>query len=146
MITNLLSESLAVAGVIHAVSQAAGTVVTAAIDLSKFGQLLVIVDCGTAGSSATVTASLTGSATVGGSYVAIGSSSATALAASANIALMAIRVDQLVAANPTVAFIKVSVAVGVATSVIGVIVLGADGNYEPMSQNNVADVVSTFII
>lgn len=63
-----LTDEWALVGVVDADANTAGTALTAAIDMSKFHELAVLVAVGDLGTSATVDCNITASATSGGTY------------------------------------------------------------------------------
>lgn len=141
--TEKLSQQLAFIGQYNPASIAASTVLTAAIDMAKYRRLLVIVQCGVLGASATVDVSVTQAATSGGSYTALSPAKAiTQLVKASNdnsVALIDVAAEELTAGQR---FVKISITVGTAASILGVVVLGSDGRYHPQGDN-LAAVVQT---
>ena len=82
MSDNLFSEDWAVVGVIDPDAYAGGTQLTAAIDMSKFEQLAVVLLLGDRVAGATVDLAVQASATSGGSYVTITGKSITQITTS----------------------------------------------------------------
>ena len=69
--TEQLSQALGVVGSIHSASQAVGTALTEAIDLSKGRRFLFVADIGSVGASGTAVLGVQGATSQGGSYTAI---------------------------------------------------------------------------
>jgi hypothetical protein len=133
-----LSESLAVVGKINPSSQAAGELLTGAINTNLHRRVLFIVALGTPGSSGTLDAVVKASSTSGGSYTAVPNSATniTQLAA-AGVALIEVKAESLAAAGIG-PYIKGSMTVGTATSPTAMIALGSCDRYEPASDNNIS--------
>lgn len=143
--TEKLSQQLAVIGQYNPASIAASTVLTASIDMAKYRRVLFIVQCGVLGASATVDFTVTQSATSAGSYIALSpAKSITQLVKASNdnsVALLEVAAEELTQGQR---FIKGSITVGTAASILGVIVLAGDGRYHPQSDN-LAAVVQTVL-
>lgn len=133
-----LNESLAVIGKISPSSQAAGELLTGAINTDKCRRVLFIVMLGTPGASGTLDFQVKASSTSGGSYTAI-PSSATAITqlTAAGVALVEVKAESLQAASIG-PYIKGSMTAGTATSPTACIALGGAARYEPASDLNIA--------
>ena len=80
MYTQLFTEALAVAADgIHSASQSASEKLTGPVDLSKFRQVLFVIDSGTLGASGTLDFQVKGSNASGGTYTAISGTAITQL-------------------------------------------------------------------
>lgn len=140
--TEKLSQQLAVIGQYNPASIAASTVLSASIDMAKYRRLLVIVQCGVLGASATVDVKLTQAATSGGSYTDISGKAITQLVKASNdnsVVKIDLAAEELTQGQR---FVKVSITVGTAASILGVIVLADDGRYHPQGDD-LAAVVQT---
>jgi hypothetical protein len=139
------SELVGVIGAFDPVSQGAGTVVSDYADMTKFKKVMFVLSVGVLGASATVDAvvkqatdsSGTGSKNLSPS-VAI---TQLTKAGSDDNKQVVINVDaeQLdVAGN--FSYVALSVTVGVAASLISVLVLGFEPRYGPASDNDISSV------
>ena len=139
---NLLgSEEWAVVGIIDPDVTTASTVLTAAIDMSKFEQIMVTVLVGTLGASATLDVKLTEAILTGGAYGDISGKAITQLTqagtdASDNQAIINLRGDEMTQGYQ---FIKVSLTVGTQTSDVALIVHGK-AKSGPSSDSDLASV------
>lgn len=150
MITELLSQALALpADGIHAASQSAAEKLTGAIDLSKYRQILFLVDSGTLGASGTLDFQVKGSNASGGTYTAIAGTAITQLVKATDdnkYVLVCVRVDQVQALALGYKFIKGSLLPGTAAAISSVAVFGALGSYEPMSGSNATTVAQIVVL
>lgn len=150
MITELLSQSLAIAADgTHSASQSAAEQLTGAVDLSKFRQVLFIIDSGTLGVSGTLDFQVKGSNASAGTYTAITGTAITQLVKATGdnkYAIVCVRTDQIQALGLGYKFIKGSLLPGTAAANSAVIVLGALGSYEPMSGSNATTVAQTVVL
>lgn len=141
--TEKLSQQLAFIGQYNPASVAASTVLTASIDMAKYRRLLFIIQCGVLGASATIDAKVQQAATSGGSYTDLSPTKAiTQLVKASNdnsVVLIDLAAEELTQGQR---FVKLSVTVGTAASIFGVVVLGSDGRYHPQGDN-LAAVVQT---
>lgn len=146
-ITQFMTEALAIAADgIHSASQSAAEKLTGAVDLSKFRNVLFIIDTGTLGASGTLDFQVKGATTSGGSYTAIPSTAITQLVKASNdnqYALVSVRSDAVSALGLNYAFIKGSLLPGTAASNSAVVVLGELSRFEPASALNSTAVVQT---
>ena len=134
-------EEWAVIGVIDPDAYTAAEQLTAAIDMSKWEDIMAVVMAGDLGTNATVDAKLTASATSGGSYADITGKAITQLTEagtdSNKQALIHLRGDEMPAGKY---FVKLSMTVGTATSDAGAIVLGRPRTVKPAYANDLASV------
>src|SRR4051794_12619925 len=118
--TQLLTEALAVAADgIHSASQSTSEKLTGAVDLSKFPQVLFVVDVGVEGTSATVDFQVKGSATSGGTYTAIAGTAITQFVKASNdnnYALVLVTAEKVQALGLGYKFVKGSLLPGTAAS------------------------------
>src|SRR3954454_6551575 len=95
MITEQLSQALSIAAAeLDPVSQAAATVTSGGVDMSKFERVMFVVMVG-AVTTGTVDAKLQESATSGGTYTDISGASITQITTSNKIATLEIKATQL---------------------------------------------------
>lgn len=141
-ITNLISEELAVpAAGLNALSRAAASYSTGAVDMGAVRQALFIVDSGNASTAGgTINFQLYGCATSGGSYTAISGTSITALTGNSQYALVSIGAEKLSALALGYRFVEGQLTVSGATTVCAVTVLGSDPRFEPANALNVTAV------
>ena len=142
MALNKQYEEWALVGVIDPDAYTAGEQLTAAIDMSKWEDILFVVLVGDLGTNATVDASLKASATSGGTYAAISGKAITQLTQagtdkSNTQAYIHLRGDEMPAGKY---YVKGSMTVGTATSDAGAIVLGRPRKFKPASDNDLASV------
>lgn len=141
MINALPSEVAAVVGVIDPDAYTANTYLSAAIDMNDFESIQAIVMAGTLGTSATVDAKLTASATSGGSYSDITGKAITQLTEagtdSDKQAIINLRAEEL---TEGLRFVKLSLTIATATSDAGAIVLGFNPRNAPASDNDLSSV------
>jgi len=139
--TSLCSERAAVLGRIDPDAIAAGTVLSEAVDMSLWGRLMVIVQSGDLGASATLNAKLTESDASGGTYTDIAGKAITQLtqagSGSDKVAIIELRNDEL---GEDKRYVKLSMTVGTATSEASAVILGFDPRYEPAHANDIAAV------
>ncbi len=136
-----LFETVAVVGTIDAKDQnnQAG-VLSDAIDMSKWSEILVILNCGNVDNA--IDLKLTEASTSGGSYSDISGKAITQLAAHATnndgaICLIALNGAELTAGNR---YVKASLTVGNGTSnPLAVVILGL-GKQQPVADQDLADV------
>lgn len=117
-----VSERLAIVGVVNPASYGAGEQLSAAISLSGLRRLMAVVQTGVMGASATIDVSLKGSTTSGGTYTAITGAAlvqivkATGDNIQAELEVSPQRIEDLALGYT---FVKLSVTVGVAASIVG---------------------------
>lgn len=142
-----LSESLAVVGVIAPSAQAAGELLTGAINTALHRRVLFIVQAGTPGSSGTIDFIVKASTTSGGTYAEISAtahSTAITQLTAAGRALVEIKSESL-AALGVGPYIKGSCTVGTATSPTSVVALGSCDRYEPAADANIAGTATAIV-
>lgn len=142
--TQLFSEGVVVAADgIHSASQSTSEKLTGAVDLSKFRQVLFLIDAGTLGASGTLDFQVKGATTSGGSYTAIPNTAITQLVKATDdnkYALVGVTADKISSLGLNYAFIKGSLLPGTAASNSAVIVLGEATRFEPASDSDDAAV------
>ena len=139
MLNGLLSEDVAVDGVIDPDANAAGTLLTAWIPIAKYGQLLAIVAAGDLGVSATIDAKLrqakdssgTGAKDIAGKAITQLTQAGTDK--SNKQALLNIRAEEL-DRNNGFTHVALSMTTAVATSDSGAIVIGTRSRFSPVEQ------------
>ncbi len=144
MYTEELSEALSIAGAeIDPVSQAAGTVTTGAVDLSKFHRTIFMLMIGNVGSAGTVDAKLQQSATGSSSWTDIANSSITQVTASNKVVTLEIRPDQLTAGQR---YVRLSVTVGTNAVLIAALAVGGEAIQKPGNANDLAAVAQRLVM
>jgi len=142
--TSKLSERLAIGDVIDPVSQAAGTVSSGWVSMATAERLLAVIQTGTLGTSATVDAKLqqatdasgTGAKDIAGKAITqIVKASGDAKQAEINL-----RAEEL-DTNGGFAYVRLSLTVGAAASLVSAVILLGDTKNGPASVINHADVV-----
>lgn len=117
----------------------AATYLSAEIDFSEWLELVAIVMAGTLGTNATVDAAFHTSATAGGSYAAVSGKAITQLTEagtdSDKQAIIHLRPDEVGGKR----YVKLSAAIGTATSDFGAIILGKP-RYAPGTDQDDASV------
>lgn len=138
------SMATGVVAVINPVSQAAGTVTTGWIDMQKFGALLAILAVGALGAGATVDAKIeqaTDAAGAGAKDVA--GSAITQLTKAGTDdnkqVLINLRQEDL-DKNNAFRFVRLSVTVGTAASLVSAIMLAFNARYGAATDNDAATV------
>lgn len=136
--TQYFSQGVAIAADgIHSASQSAAEKLTGAVDLSKWRQVMFIIDAGTLGASGTLDFQVKGSTTSGGTYTAIPSTAVTQLVKATDdnkYVAVSVRTEAVNALGLNYAFIKGSLLPGTAASNSAVIVLGEAVRFEPASD------------
>jgi hypothetical protein len=138
-----LNDIVAVLDGIHAASQTTSEKLTAAVDLSKFGRVVFLIDNGTLGVSGTLDFQVKASATSGGTYTAVPLTAiAQQLVATDNNKYLVVDVDvaKIADLNLGYAWIKGSLVPGTAAAISSVTVLGVATAYGPASTYNAATV------
>jgi hypothetical protein len=123
--TEKMGERLPVVGQISPASYGAGTQLTAAIDMANVRRVLFVIQTGVLGASATVDFKITGSATSGGTYADVTGRSITQIVKASGdnkLALLEVTAEQVGAQGWR--YIKGSLTVGTAASIVGVVALG----------------------
>lgn len=133
-----LSELVGVVEYIAPDAYAASTVLSGAIDMSKWSRILVIVQAGDLGASATLDVKLTASATSGGSYADISGAAITQLTQagtdSNKTVVLELKAESMPAGKR---YVKVSLTVATATSDCGAVVIGVS-KYKPVTGFDLA--------
>jgi hypothetical protein len=142
MYTEQLTQGLAVVGYLPPQSLGTGTNTTITnIDLKKYHRLLVVIQTGSLGTSATVDAKLREAKTSGGTYQDISGKSITQLVKASNdnnLATIEVRADELDAGYE---FVQLSLTVGTAASQVAALALAGEANHKPANAGNLASVV-----
>lgn len=139
-----VNDKLAVVDVIdpQAITAGATGVLTAAIDMKDYSQLIAVISSGTLGTSGTFDAKFVGCATSGGTYAAITGKAITQMVKASNdndIAILELN-EETVAAQGF-RYVKLNLLAGTANSTSAAVVLGVPANYGVASALNNADVV-----
>lgn len=121
-----LSEAVAVIGVIDPDAYSATDYLTAAIDMADYEQIMVVLQVGDLGASASVAATVQSSATSGGTYATVSGKTATVGGTSPNTGsntqqVINVRSGEITDNNR---YVKVQMTVATATSDCGLLVLG----------------------
>lgn len=137
-------ENIALLGVVSPVSQGAGTVNTTVIDTSLFEKILFIVKTGVLGTSATVDFDVKADSTSGGSFTtSVTGKAITQLVKATDDSkqvLVEVDANALRAQNTNFRYLRGTVTVGTAASLVDVTVLGFSCTYCQASQFNLASV------
>ena len=142
MADNLFSEDWAIIGVYDPDANAAGEVLTAAIDMSLWEQIAVISQAGDLGASGGLVTSVTASATSAGVYAALSGKTTTIGSDSPNIdsnkvTVIHVRSEELTSNKR---YLKVSFTVQTATSDTSGIVFGK-ARLRPAYTNDISAVL-----
>lgn len=139
-----LSENLALVGVIAPAVATPATYQTAAINTALQGRVVFLVNVGTVAGGGTLDFKIQASATSGGSYADVASTSITQITASNKQAKCEIRAETLqsLGIGP---YIKGTAIVGTANVTFDVVALGGVSHYGPNSDNDLATVTSTIL-
>ncbi len=135
MYTQQLTQHLSVAGRIAAASQAIGSYLTEAIDLSKARRVLFVIDAGTPGTSGTINFLVQGATTSGGTYTTISGTAITQLTAT-GVAVVEVTAEAVQALGLGYTFIKGQLTIGTAASPVSVVAYTSVARNEPNSKNN----------
>lgn len=135
MFTEQLKESVSIAATLlsgNGTSQAAGTYVTGAIDMSKFARAMFIVGVSTLGGSATITSKLQESANSDGSSPSDFATAVTGttLSAANTLTTLEVRADQM-----TKRYLLCSVTIVTAASIVYAIPLAFNPRFHPQSSD-----------
>ena len=137
-------ERVATLATIDPVSQAAGTVTTAWVPAALFHSLVAAIQTGVLGASATVDAKLQQATDASGTGAKdiTGKALTQIVKASGDNkqAFIEVRGDEL-DGNGGFGFVRLSITVGTAASLIAAQLLGANPRYFPASSSNAASVV-----
>ena len=133
-----ITERIAVQDYIKSQAGTAGTYLTGAVAISTGRRFLLIVNAGDLGASATVDAEIDWSATSGGTYAKMGTSSITQVTATGDaVYLIEVSAEAVMNAHPTAAFLKGKVVTATAATPISAVLISVDGRYDPVSQGSV---------
>lgn len=142
--TQYFSQGIAIAADgIHSASQSAAEKLTAAVDLSKWRQVLFVIDAGTLGASGTLDFQVKGATSAAGTYTAIPSTAVTQLVKATDdnkYVEVSVRTDAVNALGLSYTHIKGSLLPGTAASNSAVFVLGEATRFEPASDSDDATV------
>ena len=138
------SEVVAVVGTIDPDVTVASTVVSDAVDMALFDQVIGVVLAGTLGASATLDAKLEQAVTSGGAYKDVTGKAITQMTQagtdqSDDQALINCRAEELDIANDY-KWVRLSMTVAVATSDAAGVLLALGAHYAPASDNDLASV------
>ncbi len=138
------SDQAAILGAINPVSQGAGTVTTAWIDISKFDKLMGIVQAGVLGASATLDAKIQQATSGAGAGAKdIPGKAITQLTQagtdSNKQAIINVQSDEL-DVNGGFKFVQLQATVATAASLVAGLLLGFTPRYAPASDNDAASV------
>ena len=143
--TQYFSQGVAIAADgIHSASQSTAEKLTGAVDLSKWRQVMFVIDSGTLGTSGTLDFQVKGAtAAAPSTYVAIPSTAITQLVKASDdvkYAIVSVRAEAVNALGLNYAFIKGSLLPGTAAANSAVVVLGEATRYEPASNSDATQV------
>lgn len=138
-----LSEQLAVVAKLDPKSQSAATVTSDSIDMAKIKRVAFILQTGTLGTAATVDMAIKGDTASGGSYTTTitGKSIAQLVKASNDNNIAIVEVSAAEVAAQGYRYIRASVTVGTAASLVSLVALGGNLAYSSASENDLAAVV-----
>jgi hypothetical protein len=138
------SDVAAIVGVINPVSQGAGAVSTAWVDMSKFDRLLGLVQSGVLGAGATLDAKFEQATTSGGAGVKDVTGKAitqlTQAGADGNKQALINLYGEELDVTGGYRFARLTATVATAASLISGLVLGFNARYAPASDNDAASV------
>ncbi|HEV8061450.1 MAG TPA: hypothetical protein VGP68_16345 [Gemmataceae bacterium] len=148
MLTEQASQGIAIPTTMVPPESTSSTVTTGGIDTVKFRRVMFIVGVGTFGSSATVDGKLQSSPDNSTWTDIAGSNLTQLLAAGGNnkVAIMEISMAMLASLAPTARYVRGSVTVGTAATLVTIIPLGVDAAQKPGSQFNDASVVQKVVL
>jgi len=137
------TEQLAVVAKLDPKSQSAATVTSDYVDMAKIKKVIFILQTGVMGTSATVDMAIKGDTASGGSYTTtITDKSITQLVKASNdnnIAVVEVSAAEVAAQGYR--YIRASVTVGTATSLVSLVALAGNLAYSSASENDLAAVV-----
>ena len=132
---------LAVIGVLDPVSQAASAVTTSAIDARGFFKVVFILNTGVLGTDATVDLVIKGDAASGGSYATTLKTITQIVKATGDNKQVVVEVNSDELGQNNVRYLKATLTVGTAASIVSLVALGVDARYSPGTKNDLASVV-----
>jgi len=139
-----VSDKLAVVGVIQpqVIAFGATGVLTAAIDMQDWKQVIFIASSGTLGTSGTLDVTAMADAASGGTYAALTGKAATQLVkATGDAKIVVVEVKQEDVAAVAKRYVKFKMASGTADATASGVVLGVPASYGKASANDLAAVV-----
>ena len=146
MYTEQLSQALSIAGTeIDPVSQAAGTVTTGGVDISKFHRAMFVVMVGSVGAAGTVDAKLQTSpvSNFASGVADVTGSNITQVTAGNKVVTLEMRADQVPAGAR---YARLSVTVGTNAVLIAALAIGSEAALKPASANDVAAVAQRVVV
>ena len=149
MLTEQASQGIAIPAAMVPPESTSTTVTTGGIDTLKFRRAMFIVGIGAFGSSATVDGKLQYSADNSTGWTDVAGSNLTQLLAAGGnnkVAIMEVSADMLATLTTTGRYVRASVTVGTAATLVTVIPLGVDAAQKPGSQFNDASVVQKVVL
>lgn len=140
--TSKASERFGIVGVINPDANAAGTLLTGAIDMSRWGRIVAIVQSGDLGTNGTLDFSFTQAPTSGGSYIAISPAKAITQLTEAGTdsnkeVVLELRADEL---TEGYRYVKGSFVTATATGDSSAVVLGFDPRFTPVTDIDLSTV------
>ena len=146
-INELASEALALLYQLKPASVSAGTATIGPVNMTGIPRLLFTVDIGVISGGSTIDAKIQCSATSGGSYADLASSSITQVTVSASGKSVQIEVKgETLAAAGVGPFVKCLITVGTAACIISGKCQALHVSYAPASDNNIAALVQTLVV
>jgi len=136
--SNHVTELSAIVDGILPFAGTAGSYLTGAIDMSLYRRLVAYILGGVIGSSGTVDGKWQWSATSGGSYATLTATALVQDVAGSKFHADEVAIEQVYALQPTAKFLKYSLVTAVAATPVGVIVVGFDASYLPVTQGTIA--------
>lgn len=138
-----IHEHLALITKVDPASQSAGTVLTPAIDMSKYHRVAILLSTGVLGTNATVDFSIVGDVASGGSYATTitGKSATQVVKASGDNKAVWIEVDGNELRAQGLRYIKGKAVVGTAASIIAMYAFATEPQFGPMDDHRSADIL-----
>lgn len=133
-----INDAVAIAGVIQSQAITAGAtgVLTAAIDMSKFSNLVAVIESGTLGTSGTLDAKFVESDASGGTYTAISGRAITQLVKATDdnkVCLLELKASNIGSGKR---YVKLNLVAGTANATSAAVVLGVPlGGYDGNDNN-----------
>lgn len=131
---------VAVVGIVNPASQGTGAVDTTVIDASRFFKVVFVIQTGALGTSATVDFAVKGDAASGGAYATTLKNITQIVKATGDNKQVVVEVTSEDIGQANVRYIKGTLTVGTAASIVGVVALGVDGRYKPETNFDLASV------
>lgn len=132
---------LAVMSVIDPVSQGVGAVNTTVIDARNFFKIVFILQTGVLGTAATVDFVVKGDIASGGSYATTLKTITQIVKASGDNKQVVVEVTSEDLGQANVRYVRGTLTVGGAASIVSVVGLGVDSRYKPETKVDLASVV-----